>query len=129
LFRKPFCGKGLADPRRPARQVSIPKEAKDAEKRAKKTEKEAEKEAEKQAKKAEKEAKKAKKEAKNAETAVKKAVGKSTRGRKRKTSPAVTDVPASSNKSPRIGEASSPWEFQTAWVNGGQQIAPVARMI
>ena len=89
------------------------------------------KEKEKEERKAARAAKNAEKEAKDAEKAVKKAAGKSkvTQGRKRKTSPVAADVPESSNKSPRMGEVSNPWEFQTAWIRDEQQIAPVARMI
>lgn len=87
------------------------------------------KEKEKEEKKARRKAKNAEKEVMNAEKAVKKTAGKNARGRKRKTSPAPADVPESSNKSPRLGESSSPWEFQTAWVSDEQQIAPIARMI
>jgi glutamine synthetase type III len=99
-----------------------------AELAAKEQEKE-EKKARREAKNAEKEVKNAEKEAKNAEKAVKKAADKNARVRKRKMSPALADVPESSNKLPRLGESSSPWEFQTAWVSDEQQIAPVARMI
>lgn len=77
----------------------------------------------------EKEEKKARREAKNAEKEAMKAASKSTPGRKRKTSPVAADVPESSNKSPRMDEASDPWEFQRVWVGEEQQIAPVARMI
>jgi len=37
-------------------------------------------------------------------------------------------VSVSSNKPPRLGEVSTPWEFQAAWIGDEQRIAPMENM-